>query len=261
MKKFLTLLLISFSIVGLSQSGFKAPFASKENLYFKSYNNTDNSPSFLFKGDVVNVNNLSLDESLNDKSKLSIIEEITQPGNYVFDGKKWRAAGKNLARQTRYLSFTNQSISSTGTAQNKVIFSLAKDKLFENVTRFHEATNEFEILYTGFHEVSGSIGFNAFRNDLIAPNFVTINVQILNGNTPISSFQQTIVGKEASEWVSIQVPPKKLKLNSGDKISLVISRVSTKINNVYSQNLGNGDHIGCGNLPQQFSKSIIIEKL
>jgi len=261
MKKLLTIIISTLSIASFCQTNFKPPFASKYNLYYKNYEQKVSSPSLLFKGDVVYVNDLEIDKDMTDPIKLAALEEIKTVGNYAFDGKKWRAVGKNLARQSHYLSHIGQTLTITGTNDTKVNFSLATDKLFENVTTFQETSNEFEILYTGYYEVSANIGFNAFRSDLTEPNLVAINVQLMKGNTVVSSFQQNLIGKQAGEWTLIKIPPTKVRLSSKDKISLVISRIGSTINGITPSNLGYGEHIGIGNLPQQLSKEIIIEKL
>lgn len=261
MKNFFFILLISIASNALAQSGFKPPVTDKYHLYHKKYNQTDNSPSLVFKGDVVYINNVELDDHLKDPIKLAAINEINSKGNYAFDGKKWRKVGDNLVKQTHYLSHIGQTLPITGGNDTKVNFSLVTDKLFEHVTRFHEATNEFEVLYTGYYEVSANLGFNAFRSDLVEPNFVQINVQLMKNNAIISKTEHILVGKQASDWTIIKLPPTKIRLNSKDKISLVITKENTNKNGIVSSNIGNGEHIGIGNLPQQYSKEIIIEKL
>ena len=261
MKKIFQSIIICLATFTSAQSGFKPPIADKYHLYHKNYNTKEGSPTLLFKGDVVQVVNIDMDEDMKDPIKLAAIQEITEKGNYAFDGKKWRRVGNNLARQSHYLSHVGQSLPTTGSNDVKVNFSLATDKLFEHVTRFHESSNEFEVLYTGYYEVSANLGFNAFRSDLSDPNFVAIDVKIMKGNTIISNQQQFLVGKQAGQWVNIQLPPTKVRLNSKEKVSLVITKINTTKNGVTSSNLGNGEHIGAGNLPQQYTKEIIIEKL
>lgn len=260
MKKILSLLFTTFIIhTGFSQTGFKPLETSKKHLYSKDYGINKKNTGTLYKGDIVHVNNLELNPDSKDPFKLKAIEDINAIGNYVFDGIKWRAVGNNLARQTHFLSYNSQALPLNSFEDQKIKFNLSDDKLFQNVTRFYENDNEFEIFYTGFHEVSGSLYFNARRSDLISPNSVSIIVKILNGKTIISQIETDLVGTKAGEWTLLKIPAKKLKLNSGDKISMVISRVNKSKNS--SNNFGNGNHIEANLNLGLFSKSLIIEKL
>ena len=204
--------------------------------------------------------------------------DVNIPGLYYFDGptNKWIYSGSNPVMAT-YMSKNYQALDLTSNADQLITFA-SNEAAVNSAATFNSTNSSFTILYDGYYQLTGFIGFNANRPDFTtATQYVAVNLKIKKGATfatsaDITGIRSTYVGIAAGTGTAIQIPSTILKLNKGDILYMAIQRPGISIgpqggpsyaNQTFGQFLPPNDNNGHINLPggQSYTKSFTILKV